>query len=171
LSCKIELKAVVFLLCVGCSVKPLYDDYKVEGCSSCAGSRGNPNIEVDVISERSGQELRGFIQDSLRDLDFAGRKYRLKIELTYVEKPFAYATDGTAKRIRSTYSADVVLKDEKGAVVFQRTVSVSFGSNVANAQGEVILSLYGRNNKAALRELAERIVESVKVFMTHESGI
>jgi hypothetical protein len=85
-----------------------------------------------------------------------------------VEKPFAFATDGNAKRVRSTYTADVVLKDEKGAVVFKRLISAFASSNISSAQGEVILSLYGRNSKSLLKELSSRIVESLKVFLAHE---
>jgi hypothetical protein len=148
------------LLCAGCSATPLYN--------GCGKSFDEKNIVVDVIAERSGQELRGFIQDALRDLNFASKKYRLTIKLAYVEKPFAFSTDGNANRVRQTYTADVVLKDEKGAVVFKRPISVSASANISSAQGEVVLSLYGRNSKALLKELSVRIVENLRVFAKYE---
>jgi hypothetical protein len=133
------------------------------------GSLKANNIDVDVIAERDGQILRGFVVDSLRDLSFAKEKYRLTISLTYVEKPFAIATDGNAKRVSLSYVANVVLKNHREEVVFTRPVSVHASSNISSAQGEAILSLYGRDNGALLKELGRRILESLKVFLSNES--
>jgi hypothetical protein len=126
-------------------------------------------IHVDVIAERDGQKLRGFILNTLRDLRFAKKKYRLKITLLYTEKPFAYSTDGNAKRLRLSYTANVILKNENGDEIFSRPISVHTSSNIASAHGEVVLVLYGRNNNALLRELSGRIVENIKVFLESES--
>jgi hypothetical protein len=126
------------------------------------------SIDVDIIAERDGQKLRKFILDSLRDLGFTSKKYRLMITLKYTEKLFAYVDDGTAKRVRSSYIADVILKNEKREILFKYPISVFTSVNISKAPGEVLLSLYGRNNNAMLKELSNRIIENLKVFLSNE---
>jgi len=141
----------------------LYDSCDEETSTSA-------DLEVDVIAERDGQKLRGFIMDSFRDLQLhANKKYRLSVRLEYVEKPCAFTTDGNAKRVRMSYIANLTLKNEKGECVFTHPVSISSSSNISSAQGEVVFSLYGRNNHALLKELGNRIVENVKVFVASEN--
>jgi hypothetical protein len=125
-------------------------------------------MDVDIIAERDGQKLRGFILDSLRDLGLTHKKYRLTITLAYTEKPFAHSSDGNAKRVRLSYTADVILKNEKREIIFRQPISVFISSNISSTPGEVLLSLYGRNNNALLKELSSRIVESLRVFLSHE---
>jgi hypothetical protein len=122
-----------------------------------------------VIAERDGQKLRGFILDALRDLRFAKKKYRLTITMAYSEKPFAYSSDGNAKRLQLLYTANVLLRDGSGREIFSQPISVHAGSNISDACGEVTLILYGRNNSALLKELSNRIIENIKVFLIHES--
>jgi hypothetical protein len=127
------------------------------------------HIDVDVIAERDGQKLRRFILDALRNLRLAKKGYRLTITLDFSEKPFAHSSDGNAKRLRLSYRADVILKDEKGKEIFSQPISVHTGVNIAGAHREVILALYGRNNNALLRELSSRIVENIRVFLISEN--
>ncbi|MDR2107774.1 MAG: hypothetical protein LBO73_04655 [Holosporaceae bacterium] len=122
-----------------------------------------------MIAERDGQKLRNFITDSVRDLGLAQKHYRLTIKPIYSEKPFAMSSDGNATRIMISYVADVTLRNEKGEVIFNRPISIFTGSNIANAQGEVILSMYGRNNSVLLKELSDRIIESVRMFLSDEN--
>jgi hypothetical protein len=156
-------RIIFLLLCVGCSVKPLHD------LDDCGAETDASNISVDVIAERSGQQLRGFILDMLRDLKLSKKKYRLNIKLTYTEIPFAFATDGKAGRVKLTYLADVVLKDKNFNVVFQRPISAYTSGNISNSQGEVLLSMYARNSKTLLKELSFRIIESIKAFLIYEN--
>jgi hypothetical protein len=121
-----------------------------------------------VIAEREGQMLRRHLIDLFRDLQFSRRRYKLVVTLTSVEKPFAIASDGNAKRLKLSYCANVVLKNEKD-VVFMKSVSVSRSSNISNAQGEVVFSLYDRSSNALLKELGYRIAESIKVFLSNEN--
>jgi hypothetical protein len=153
-------RILFFLLCTGCSVNPLYDGDSQSGEAQ--------NFELDIIAEREGQKLRGYIMDSLRDLSFSGKRYRLTIQLARSETPFAFTTDGNARRLRISYTANVTLKNEKREVIFSRPISVHTSSNISSAQGGVVLSLYGHNNSALLRELSNRIIENIKVFLTHE---
>jgi hypothetical protein len=125
------------------------------------------NIDVDVIAERDGQQLRNYVVDLLRDLNFSDKKYRLTIQLTRVERAFAVATDGNARRVQLSYTANVVLKNEKGEAVGSWPVSVRSSSNISSLQGEVVFSLYARNNRVLLRELGVRIVENLRMF--HEN--
>lgn len=153
-------RALIFLLCIGCSARPLYQNGDSDGAQS---------IDVDVIAERDGQKLRGMILDSLRDVAITSGKYRLTVGLGYTEKLFAYATDGNAKRVQVCYVADVILRDKKGKIIFRRPVSVYSNVNIATDAGSILLSLHGRNNSALLKELSARIIENLKVFLSHES--
>ncbi|MDR3187058.1 MAG: hypothetical protein LBT63_01330 [Holosporaceae bacterium] len=147
--------------CVGCSVAPLYEENPAAvDCGSVA---------VDVIAERDGQVLRRHLMDSFRDLRFSKRRYRLVIQLSSLEKSFAIASDGNAKRLRLHYTADVTLKDSQQKALFHKMISVSRSSNISSAQGEVVFSLYGRNSVVLLRELSDRVVENIRVFLSHEN--
>jgi hypothetical protein len=126
-------------------------------------------MDVDVIAERDGQQLRNYVVDLLRDLNFSNKKYRLIINLTCLEKAFAIATDGNARRVQLSYTANVILKNEKGEIVSSWPVSVHTSSNISSLQGEVVFSLYARNNKVLLKELSCRIVENLRMLIFHES--
>lgn len=138
----------------------------MDGNGSGAVSSGS--ITVDVIAEREGQMLRRHLSDMFRDLDFVKKKYFLTTKLSCTENPFAYADDGNAKRIQLIYKAHIVLQDEYRNPILERTVTATVSGNISNAQGEVVLSLYGRNNNAVLRELSARIVENIRVFLINE---
>lgn len=148
------------MLCVGCSVRPLYSP-------STANNSGA--IFVETISEREGQKLRECLQDGLNSLNVSNRRYVLSTVLNVIEKPFAVSEDGNAKRVFVIYEADVELKDENRNSVFKRKISTTTSNNISSAQGEVILSLYGRNSNAALKELSARIIENIKVFLLNEN--
>jgi hypothetical protein len=157
---KIGSRFFLFFFCVGCSVAPLYEENTVAEDGSC--------IAVSVIAERDGQILRRHLMDSFRDLHFSKRHCRLIIKLSSTEKPFAFGTDGNAKRLRLYYTADVTLKDSQQKMLFHKLISVSRSSNISSTYGEVVFSLYGRNSGALLRELSNRVVENIKVFLSYE---
>ncbi len=153
------LRAAVFLALLvisGCSVKPLYDD-----ATSCDGK--SSSIKVDVIANRDGQKLRSYLIDYLRDINFTDRKLRLTVKLSTVAKSFALDHKGEAHRLLSTSTAKVILRDENKKVIMDKNISMSTSYNIARAQGEVMLSLYGRMNAALLKELARRIVENIRI--------
>jgi hypothetical protein len=147
-------------LCAGCSVKPLYNG--TPGATS--------SISIDVIAERDGQILRRHLMDSFRDLGFNQKhRYRLTVTLGVVEKSFAIANDGLARRLLLSYTANVKLSNDKQEAIFEKSIFVSNSSNISNSQGEVIFSLHGRSNGSLLKELSYRIVESIEVFLSNES--
>lgn len=147
---------LALLVISGCSVRPLYDD-----ATSCDGKPSS--IKVDVIANRDGQKLRSYLIDYLRDINFTDRKLRLTVTLSTVEKSFALDNTGAAHRLLSTSTAKVILKDENKKVIMDKNISMSTSYNIARAQGEVMLSLYGRINSALLKELARRIVENIRI--------
>lgn len=153
-------KTLVFLLCAGCSIRPLYD-------SSLAAGSGA--IFVESISEREGQVLRGYLQNGLDSLNVSKHRYVLSVDLKISEKAFAIADDGNARRVFVVYSANIDLKDENHDSVLKRTVTSTTSNNVSSAQGEVVLSLYGRNSNAVLKELSARIIENIKAFLLNEN--
>ena len=159
----IIFKILTFFFCIGCSVSPLYDK------SSMTTNDEGSSILVDIIAERDGQILRRCLMDSFRDLNFHKQKCCLTILLNSIEKPFAFASDGNAKRLRLFYNADVTFKDKMRKTLFHRFISVSRSSNISSAQGEVVLSLYSRGSLPLLKELSDRIVENIKVFLSNEN--
>lgn len=150
--------AIFFALFIsGCSVRPLYDD-------ATAGDENKPStVKVDIIANRDGQKLRSYLLDYLRDIQFTNQKLRLIVTLSTVEKSFALDNAGGAHRLLSTSTAKVILKNENKKIIMDKNISISTTYNIARAQGEVMLSLYGRINPALLKELARRIVESIRI--------
>jgi hypothetical protein len=124
---------------------------------------------VDVIAERDGQKLRGFILDALRDLRFTKNRYRLTITLAYNENTYAYSPDGNANRLQILYIANVILRDARGNEIFSQPISTHTNVNIADGHGEVLLALYGRNNSILLRELSNRIIQNIRVFLKNEN--
>jgi hypothetical protein len=159
------ISIVAFLLMVACSIKPLYEE------SSHANKKTSfCDVDVAVIAERDGQKLRSYLVDTLRDIRFLSKKYRLVVKLSNSELQFAISSDGNAKRVLFIYTADVKLYDDLAKhVVLQKQLSVSTTNNVAYSHGEVIISLYARHNSALLKELSHRIVENIKMVTKNET--
>ena len=118
---------------------------------------------MDVIAEKSGQMLRGYLQDLIRDLYISDEQYVLSVTLTENDIPYALADDCNAQRLKVNLVADVILKDSEGKKVVSTSVSESTARNIASAQGDVLLSMYDKVNGSVLKNLAFRIVENLKV--------
>lgn len=153
-------KTLFFLLCTGCLIRPLYDSSPASGGGA---------VFVESISEREGQVLREYLQSGLDSLNVSKHRYVLSVDLNISEKAFAVAEDGNARRVFVIYSAHIDLKDENYDSVLKRTVTSTTSNNVSSAQGEVFLSLYGRNSNAVLKELSARIIENIKAFLLNEN--
>ncbi|MBR1734703.1 MAG: hypothetical protein IJ730_04565 [Alphaproteobacteria bacterium] len=138
-------------------MRPLYENDSSNGESS--------SIKVDMISNRDGQRLRSFLLDYLRDIQFTHEKMRLTTTLTLSEKSFAHDDSGYAHRLLSTYTAKVILRDKNKKIIMDKNISSSTTYNIAQAQGEMILSLYGKDNSPLLKELARKIVENIKITL------
>lgn len=147
----------IFLLCCGCSVRPLHE-FRTE-------SEYQSNIYVNVIAGKNGQMLRGYLLDLIRDLDISNEKYVLSVNLKENRIPYALADDCNAQRLKINLVANVVLKNLEGKSVVTTSVSGSTTRNIANAQGDVLLSMYDGVNGAVLKDLAFRIVENLKVAL------
>jgi len=120
---------------------------------------------VDVIAEKSGQMLRGYLQDLIRDLSISDEQYVLSVTLTENDIPYALADDCNAQRLKINLIADVVLKDSKGKEIVSTSVSETTARNIASAQGDVLLSMYDKVNGSMLKNLAFRIIENLKVTL------
>ena len=120
---------------------------------------------MDVIAEKSGQMLRGYLQDLIRDLYISDEQYVLSVILTENDIPYALADDCNAQRLKVNLVADVILKDSEGKKVVSTSVSESTARNIASAQGDVLLSMYDKVNGSVLKNLAFRIVENLKVAL------
>lgn len=152
------------LLLSGCAVRPLYYDGE-EGITQKGSGKDYGNISVASIPNRDGQKLRSYLRDYLRNV--RSPKMHLKIDLELKEKSFALDSAGGAHRILATYIAKATLtRDSDKKVVLERTFTASNTYNIARAQGEVILSLYGRNDFVLLKELAKRVGEQVSIELS-----
>ena len=148
----------ILLFLAGCSVRPLYEDATTSNGEQSA-------IKVDVIPNRDGQKLRSYLLDYLRDVQFTQEKMRLSTSLGLYEKSFALDSSGYSHRLLSTYTAHITLRNSDRKVIMNKTISVSTQYNIAQTQGEMMLSLYGRNNSGMLKELAHRIVENIRMTL------
>ena len=159
----LSFKACMCVFCTGCSIQPLYDN-------SLEYSSGS-SISVDMIPNRNGQKLYGFLQDYVRDINIADKSYRLNVQLIEQSQPYALADDGNNQRLKITYIANITLKDYFGNVVFQGPVKTSSSKNILSAQGDVLLNIYEANADIPLKDLALRIIEQIKVAIKYESRI
>ncbi|MDR1334890.1 MAG: hypothetical protein LBJ19_01265 [Holosporaceae bacterium] len=143
-----------------CSVSPLYDECCSEPQATSAG------VTVGVIGECDGQKLRSYLIDLFRDFPVKGNGYLLDVRLSRSEKSFAFEQDGYAKRRLFIYVADVNLLNSDRKLLMQRQIKVYVSYNISSGQWGIEVSLYGRHNNIMMRELAHRIVEAVKVFLS-----
>ncbi len=144
-------------MCCGCSIRPLHES-KME-------SEYQNSIYVDVIGGKNGQMLRGYLQDLIRDLDVSDKNYTLSVILHENQIPYALADDCNAQRLKINLIANVVLKNSEGKKIVSTSVSESNTRNIANTQGDVLLSMYNRVSTDMLKNLAFRIVENLKVAL------
>lgn len=121
---------------------------------------------MDVIAGKNGQMLRGYLQDLIRDLDISDEKYILSVNLKEKRIPYSLADNCNAQRVKINLIANIVLKNAEGKNVVTISVTGSTTRNIANAQGDVLLSMYDGINGAVLKDLAFRIVENLKVALT-----
>lgn len=145
---------------------PLYDSPSLSNKNNGIHTE-KQSIFVDVIAERDGQKLYGYLYDLIRDLDLRGDRgpYRLTVSLSKNEVPYALDDGGNAQRLRVTFIAKVVLKDKKGTIILDTPITASITRNIASISGDILMSMYGSANNSLIKELALRIIENVKVAL------
>ncbi len=153
-------KVCLCLFLAGCSIHPLYEQNK---------EVSSDKIKISMIHGREGQKLYGFLEDLLRDINFADKQYWLNVNLTSESIPYALANDGNAQRLKIIFVAQVLLKNNQGEVVLDTLVKSSATRNISSSQGDALLSMYDANDNAVLKELAFKIVEYIKVALDNES--
>lgn len=152
--------SAIFLMLVGCAVSPLYQQDKP----------AESHVYVDVIAERDGQQLRRYLKNNLRDIPFSSQKYRLTVTLKTVERQFAEMTDESAQRVEIRHIAHVILRNSGKQIVFEDDIIAASSNNISSGHGDVIFSLYGRNNRNLLKELSIRIVEQIRMRLENEKN-
>lgn len=145
---------VFFLMLTGCVISPLYQNDNV----------GESRVHIDIIAERDGQQLRRYLKDNLRDIPFP-QEYRLTVTLKTIEKQFAEMTDESAQRVEIRHVAHVILRNQQKQIVFDGDITAASSNNISSGHGDVIFSLYGRNNRNLLKELSIRITEQLRVSL------
>lgn len=152
--------SVLFLIIVGCTVSPLYQQKGSDESHIC----------VDVIAERDGQQLRRYLKNNLRDIPLSSQEYRLTVTLKTIEKQFAEMTDESAQRVEIRHIAHVILRNSQKQTVFEDDVVATSSNNISSGHGDVIFSLYGRNNRNLLKELSTRITECIRMRMENDKS-
>lgn len=153
-------KTLALLLCTGCTIQPLYET-KTESQVQTNGS----NIFVEVISGKNGQVLRGYLQDLIRDLNVTDKPYTLSVSLDEKYVPYALTNEGYAQRLKINLTATVKLKDSNQKELVTLTVYESSSRNMSNSQEDILLLMYDKANALALKKLAFRIIENLKVVL------
>ncbi|MEN8236065.1 MAG: hypothetical protein ABFQ95_00720 [Pseudomonadota bacterium] len=107
-----------FFLLVGCGFQPLYSP---EGAGSI--NEQLQAIRVDIIADRSGQQLRNYLLDTMTP---KGKKcpsvYRLKVELSENIRRLGFRRDNTPRHSELTVTADIKLtKVVEGGTVLNET--------------------------------------------------
>lgn len=152
--------SALFLMLVGCTVSPLYQQ----------NSSDESHVYIDVIAERDGQQLRRYLKNNLRDIPFSSQEYRLTVTLRTIEKQFAEMTDESAQRVEIRHIAHVILRNSQNQIVFEDDIVATSSNNISSGHGDVIFSLYGRNNRNLLKELSIRITECIRMRMESDES-
>ena len=165
---------LILFLCCGCSIRPLYDTSQNSRKAKAENFEyGKSNIHLNMIAERYGQKLYGYLADLIRDLELRGTRgpYRLAINLSKNDVPYALDSGGDAQRLRVIFTAKVILRDRDGTIMLDTPITASITRNTASVSGDVLLSMYGSANDAPIKELALRIIENIKVVLQNEDRI
>lgn len=160
-------------MCItGCKMRPLYSHAdKLSTNESVIDSSCSFSIKSKKSAERDGQKLRIYVNDNLRNLHLLDDKYNITIELDRQEKSYAVGMDSNAKRLLFSYIADIVIIDNHTMkVCYNKKVVVKSMNNIS-AQGDVLFSIYRRYDDHLLKELAYRLVENIKVFLSYENRV
>jgi len=147
---------LTFLFVTGCSISPLRD----------VNQSGEANIDVDIIANREGQQLHRMLKNALQNIGH--KNYRLTVKLRVIERPFAETTEKNAQRIERKYIAHAILKDDHRKIVLEDDFIATTSNNISSGHGDVVYSLYGRNNRDLIKELCFRIVEAIRIFIKDE---
>ncbi len=156
-------KIFIFLLFVGCSIRPLHNLHYEDVESN--------HIIVDVIPGKSGQKLYGFLVDFLRDIKLTDKSYKLKVDLIYKTIPYALASDGNAQRLKIVATAHIILKNLENKIILDTYTSSENTRNKSSSQSDVLMHIYDLNDESLLRELAFKIIEYIKVALNNENRV
>lgn len=144
---KLAALALTFVL-AGCGFRPLY------------GPGLQPQlagIYVEPVGERDGYELRNTLIDLLGSNGVqAGKRYRLKVNLTQSSRGLALRNDASITRYNDTLDASYVLTDMEGATVTTGSQTSLSAYNVA-ASPYATLAAQRDSSKRAAQDIAQRI--------------
>ncbi|MBI4184015.1 MAG: hypothetical protein HY521_08475 [Proteobacteria bacterium] len=156
------------LLAAGCGFRPLYE----------SAPSGSPAVEaelaavdIEIIADRPGQELRTLLLDSITPRGRAAHPlYRLTVELREFQQELAFRRDETATRARLELRAEFKLARLADGAPLQRGTSRAVGSyNILEAP---YATLVGRESarRLAVEQIAADIKTRLAVFFARQAG-
>ncbi len=166
--CHFSVLGIVFLL-VGCGFQPLYSP---DGDRSIR--KQLQSVRIDIISDRSGQQLRNFLLDTMMPKrSKCSSVYRLKINLTESVRRLGFRRDNTPRHSELTVIADIRLeKILEGEVLLheERKVVVSYSLG-SKAEFGSFSARTAQNDaqKRALKILAEDIKLLLAGFLSSDT--
>lgn len=164
-----NLLILPFLLILGaCDFKPLYGPY------SSFPQDDLRQIDVKVISERTGQMMRNHLIYLLQHNARLPKIYTLEITLEESRSDQVYDRDATSKRTNIKITAQYKLK-KKGekdilySQVLEDSIGFSFGSNAEFASFASITSESDAKERI-IQHLSRKIVEQLSIFFHHHKN-
>lgn len=148
-----------------CGFQPLYGEAETNGGGGIVSDQ-MAAIDVGVIADRSGQQLRSYL---LERLNPSGRPasptYRLEVTVMESQQGLATASDDTVTRSRLRVAADYTLTDLRQRVVVLDRSHITFASfNVQDDLFGNLVSVEGARDRS-LRDISEQVRRDVALFL------
>ena len=125
-------------------------------------------IQIDVISDRSGQILRNELIDRLNAKGRTTSKYRLNVILTEQQIGLAIARDATLTRTQTIEIGDINLIDiQTGKSLLARHLSASSTYNVLPSQFSTLVTEQDSKERS-LRMLADQITTALSLYFKNQ---
>lgn len=152
--------AGALLVLAACGYKPLY-----ERTDSGAVGDDLAMVQVDVIRDRTGQQLHNVLRDRINPTGRpASPRYALEVELTESREALAIRKDETATRYNLNQSAQFALRDlETSRVVLSGTSEAATSYNVLTNDFSNI-SAENDARRRGVREIGENLRTRLAVF-------
>ncbi len=153
------LPVIFLLLLTACGFQPLYGT----GSGRTAVAPQLAQIQIPLIADAPGQQLRNFLLDRL-PAPAGSPRYQLNVGLTENKIGIAISRDATVTRqqLRSVVRASL-LDRTNGEIVWTQEIFTTSGYNVLGSQ---FSTLVGEEDarKRNLHDLSERLINMIALY-------
>ncbi len=152
----------------GCGFKPLYGAHSA--AHGPAATEQFATVEIPVLPDRTGQQLRNMLIDSLHPSGAADTyQYRLDVKITEADISLGLQGNSTSTRGQIKLSALYSLIDKKtGKNLLKETVRTSSGYNILVNQFGTELSTES-SREEGLQQIADDITLHLALYFTREN--